>query len=245
MERVSFVDCHSHVVPSGDDGAQSTAEGLSLCRAAALHGTAILYATPHVSPQVPLTERREKEIRSAYDELRPRAGLDLRLGFELTPMPSLLQDDPERYRLPATTHVLVEVPFRGPVELFLALGKHIEASGLIPAVAHPERTEAVLGDHGLATALAERGWPLQINSTSLLGYHGPEIEAFAWSLVEDGRASIVASDGHRATRPAVLDRVYEVVAERVGERATALFDGSALGLASPTRESFPARSKAV
>jgi protein-tyrosine phosphatase len=245
VERFSFVDCHSHVVPSGDDGAQSIAEGLTLCREAARCGTGILFATPHVAPHVPLTESRESATRAAYDEMRPQAGLELLLGFELTPMHALLQDDPARYELPGTGHVLMEVPFRGSADLVFALGEHIVSAGLTPLIAHPERTEAVLDEPALARAFSERGWPLQVNASSLLGRHGPAIEALGWVLIEDGLATIVASDGHRATRPARLDTAYEAVAQRLGERAAALFDGSVLGLASPRPESFPAKSKAV
>src|SRR5204863_1070850 len=83
-ERVGpFVDCHSHVVPSGDDGAATIEDGAALCRSAAEHGTALLFATPHVWPYFELTPQREQEIREAFDRLRPRAGLELRLGFEL------------------------------------------------------------------------------------------------------------------------------------------------------------------
>jgi hypothetical protein len=40
----------------------------------------------------------------------------------------------------------------------------------------------------------------------------------------------VASDGHRQARPPHLDEAYELLVERVGETASGLFDGSALGL---------------
>ena len=84
----------------------------------------------------------------------------------------------------------------------------------------------------LADELAARGWPLQVNATSLVGYHGPEIEQLGWRLVEDGVVSLVASDGHRPSRPARLDEAFARAVERVGEEAALpLFDGSALGLA--------------
>ncbi|HEX3685946.1 MAG TPA: hypothetical protein VHU60_00055, partial [Gaiellaceae bacterium] len=74
--------------------------------------------------------------------------------------------------------------------------------------------------------------------------HGEESEELAWRLVEAGDAAIVASDGHRLTRPARLDEAYELVRARVGEdRALPLFDGSALGLNSarptPSRVAAP------
>jgi protein-tyrosine phosphatase len=230
-----FVDIHSHVVPSGDDGVQSVSEGLALGHDAFEHGTRVLYATPHVGPHVPpLDDDRERRIRQAFRELRDRLPLELRLGFELTPMPSLLDDDPWRYVLEGTEHVLVEIPFVGSAELFLEVGEWVEQAGLTPIVAHPERTEAVLTNPGLADDLAERGWPLQVNATSLLGHHSPDMQRQGWRLVDEALASFVASDGHRATRPMLLDGAYELTRARVGEeRASRLFDGSALGLAAP------------
>jgi protein-tyrosine phosphatase len=239
--RPSFVDCHSHVVPSGDDGAGTVEEGIALCREAARHGTRILFATPHVWPHLLLPPSREAEIRQAYERVRPSAGLELRLGFELTPDPSLLDEDPHRYLLEGTDFVLMEVPFVGPADLLVAVAEHTEAAGLRPVIAHPERTEAVLDRPALADELAERGWLLQINATSLLGQHGEDPADLGWDLLERGVAGIVGSDGHRPTRPPHLDDAYELAVRRLGEEAAQpSFDGSALGLAAATPEAPPA-----
>jgi protein-tyrosine phosphatase len=225
-----FVDCHSHVVPSGDDGAKTLADGLELCDLAAASGTAILFATPHVWPHLTLTAEREREVRRAYERLRSQARLELRLGFELTPAPALLRDDPARYVLEGTDLVLVEMPFPGPVSDLVELAEHVERAGLRPLVAHPERTDPVLERPESAHELAER-WPLQVNASSLTGRHGPEIERLAWQLLEAGNVAVVASDGHRLSRPARVDEAYELVKARVGEdQALPLFDGSALEL---------------
>jgi protein-tyrosine phosphatase len=237
-----FVDCHSHVVPSGDDGAKSPEEGLALCRSAAAHGTTLLFATPHVWPYFVLTKEREAEVRAAYEWMRPHAGLDLRLGFELTPTRRLLREDPSRYVLEGTDCVLMEVPFLGPADLVFALAEHVEAAGLRPVIAHPERTEAVLAEPRIADELAERGWVLQINSTSLLGRHDVEPQELGWSLLERGVATVVASDGHRSTRPAHLDDAYALAQQRLGERATSVFDGSALGVVMRSRPASRAAS---
>ena len=228
--RAGFVDYHSHVVPSGDDGAQSLAEGRRLCEEAAAHGTTILFATPHVWPHLTLSADREADIRSAYEELRRGATIELRLGFELTPTRALLRDDPHRYRLDGTSAVLMEVPFLGTAHVLVALAEHVEREELRPVIAHPERAEAVLHDPALARGLAERGWLLQVNSTSLLGRHGPEIAALAWELLESRIAAIVASDGHRETRAPVLDVACELAIARLGDDAISFFDGSALGV---------------
>ena len=228
-----FVDVHSHVVPSGDDGVRSREQGLELSARAARRGTGILFATPHVWPSLPMTEEREAAVREAFAEMAPtaaRAGLELRLGFELTPTPALLDEDPRRYRLEGLEAVLMELPFHGSLTLSERLGEHIEAAGLIPVIGHPERSQDVLETPSLAVGLRERGWLLQLNGSSLLGHHGPDIEIVAWELVDRGLADLVGSDGHRNTRPPFLDEAYRAVRARVGERADALFDGSALGL---------------
>ena len=240
MDR-RFVDCHSHVVPSGDDGAATIQDGLALCRSAAKHGTAVLFATPHVWPYFTLSDERENEIRTAYERMRPHAGLELRLGFELTPAAALLEEDPHRYLLEGTSCVLMEVPFSGPTDLLFALAEHVEAAGLEPVIAHPERTEAVLEEPSVADELAGRGWMLQINATSLTGRHGPEPEELGWSLLERGVGKLVASDGHRTTRPAQLDAAFALAEQRLGERSLSLFDGSALGV-TPSRTASHAAS---
>jgi protein-tyrosine phosphatase len=238
-----FVDVHSHVVPSGDDGVQSVGEGRTLAAQAAAHGTSILFATPHVWPHLTLPEERERAVRAAYEEVATGAALDLRLGWELTPAPPLLEQDLWRYELPGTAAVLIEVPFGGGANLFFAVADRAASQGLRVVVAHPERTESVLEDPGVAERAVERGWLLQVNSTSLLGRHGDEIEALAWRFVDDSLVSLVASDGHRLMRPPFLDEAYRQVVIRVGEtRARSLFDGSALGLRAP--QQLPSRAAA-
>jgi len=224
-----MVDCHSHVLPSGDDGAANVEEGRALCVEAARRGTAVLFATPHVWPHLILTPERETLIRAAFSELRTRAGLELRLGFELTPSPLLLREDPARYELEGTGCVLVEVPFTGGVDLLIKVAEHIEAHGFRPVIAHPERTEAAAANPRLARRLYDRGWALQVNATSIIGHHGPAIERLAWNMLDKGYVAIVGSDGHRWTRPALLDGAWELVHERYGNDAAHLFDGSALG----------------
>lgn len=235
-----MVDCHSHVVPAGDDGAGTIDEGRALVDEAARRGTAVLFATPHVWPHLLLTQEREEQILAGLAELRRRPRLDLRLGYELTPSPLLLREDPRRYALEGTDCVLVEVPFTGGVEVLVKVAEHIEREGLSPVIAHPERTQAVAHDATVAVGFADRGWLLQVNATSMIGYHGPAIERLAWQLLERDVVSVVASDGHSWTRPPHMDWAYELAAERLGRGAERLFDGSALGVDVAERR-WPAR----
>jgi protein-tyrosine phosphatase len=238
-----FVDIHSHVVPSGDDGAQSIDQGIELCHEAARRGTRVLYATPHVWAHLPLTAARERAVQAAFEQMAPQAGLVLRLGYELAPARWLLGEDLSRYILQGTRSVLIEVPFVGSPEVTIALAERAEAQGLRPAIAHPERGEEV--DFGLAVELADRGWQLQVNATSLLGRHGEEAEELAWRLLRGRMAAFVASDGHRLTRPPFLDAAFERARVELGpEAALRFFDGTALDAeATAPRLPSPATSR--
>ena len=160
--------------------------------------------------------------------MRRRAGLELRLGFELTPARPLLDEDPRRYVLEGTDRRAdggaVRGPCRAPARRSPSTSRR---SGLRPVIAHPERAEAVLDDPAIADELAERGWTLQVNATlvarparararasspgarrataspTIVGVRRPSRDAAA-------RASTMPTGSSRATR-------------RRG--ATALFDG--------------------
>lgn len=236
-----FCDLHSHMVPSGDDGVRSEEEGLELCAEAAARGTSVLFATPHVWPHFELSEEREAAVRAAHTRMAPRAaasGLDLRLGWELTPAPALLDQDLRRYSLGDLPAALMELPFDGPLGLAERLAEELEAAGLTPVIAHPERADAIQDAPWIALEYADRGWLLQVNATSLLGAHGRHSEKTGWELVEQGAAALMGSDGHRRTRPPFLDAAYELARARVGEdQAGAIFGGAALQrLAEPVAD---------
>ena len=86
-----IVDCHSHLVPSGDDGVSTIEEGVALLRLAREHGTRTVYATPHVHAawdSYPLSAARLARYDAAFASMREQVaafGLDLQRGFEVFP----------------------------------------------------------------------------------------------------------------------------------------------------------------
>jgi protein-tyrosine phosphatase len=164
-------------------------------------------------------------------------GLTLELGFELTPSEALLDEDLARYALAGLDipTLLVEVPFSGGLRLFDALCDRAASDGYRVVVAHPERSEVVLDRPERVAGIAGPGRLLQVNASSLLARHGPAAQSLGWDLLERDVADLVASDGHRATRPPYLDEAHALARARMGETADRFFDGSALGVAKPAR----------
>lgn len=222
------------MIPSGDDGVTTIDEALAFCHDAAQRGTAVLYATPHVNPELTLSREREVRLKNACAEMVERldGALDFRLGFEVYPAKELLDEDPRRYRLDQLECILIECPLPHMGEPSLAgailLAEHVQTFGLLPILAHPERTVAVIAQPHLALELAERGWVLQITAGSIVGLHGEAAQRTGWMLLESPRA-LVASDGHRPNRPPFLDAAYARVSARFGaNRARDLFQAQIL-----------------
>jgi protein-tyrosine phosphatase len=238
IETPTFVDVHTHVLPGVDDGFDSLAQALDLCREAREHGTRTIFATPHVAPRYPLTSERERLIRTRLDALRASAAVEVRLGFELDASAGTLELDLRRLALEGTAAVLVDTPLRDPIDTLVAVAEQVEALGLVPIVAHPEEGIAILREPRLARELAARGWPLQVNARNLLGRRGPLFEATAWSLVRSG-AAFVATDAHTAATTLLLDTVFALLVEHVPDEARRLVDGTALPLLAP--EGLPHR----
>jgi tyrosine-protein phosphatase YwqE len=186
----------------------------------------------------PWTLEREQRYEEAFAAMQPtaeRMGLDLRRGREVYPTEAL-HGALDGLRLDGTSAVLVEFPgswldVADAVGLTWEACERIDAEGLVPVLAHPERCPAVAADPGSAVRFAERGWPLCLNGPSVLGDHGQTAERIAWWLLGEGTVSLVASDAHGAERLSVLDVAREAIAERLGaDVADPLFDGRALQL---------------
>jgi protein-tyrosine phosphatase len=251
-----FVDIHSHVIPSADDGARDREEGLELCRRAAAQGTRLLYGTPHAqtaSNWHPLTEERYQHALANYKLMKDncaRFGLELRLGFELT-AGGILIGTVRDYLLEGTSAVLVELP--GPwLSCPDALGQtqaqasEIRAAGFEVILAHPERCAEVQGEPALLLPFIAEGALVCFNADSFLGGHDAAAEQCAWHLLDLGVGDFVASDAHSLGRPSRLRVAFEAIAARYGSRrALGLVDGSRLSrlptraAAAPVTRSLP------
>ena len=164
-----FVDVHSHAVPSGDDGARTLEEAVQLCRVAVDTGTRVLFATPHAHAgwdSYPRTPERERLFAESFPKVRAAAaqfGLELRRGWEV--FPTVLRDaDPDEFVLEGTRAVLIEFPghwlgFKDDSALTLEAADRIVDAGLVPVVAHPERSLGLRADFAVAAGARRAGLP--------------------------------------------------------------------------------------
>ena len=213
---MAFVDLHLHLLPGVDDGPATEDESVAHARRMAAGGVSEATVTPHVGhPGFPLdvatiagrTARLQAALDAAGIALRLRPGGELRCdaAAHLTADElDLIAQGP-----PGARWVLLEPPFAGIDDAFLAACAAVRAKGFGLVVAHPERS-AGFGATGLRRLRGEleRGAVLQVNVCSLLGRHGKEARRTAERLVRTGLAWIMASDGHGASRPQTLRLGY-------------------------------------
>jgi len=205
---MSYVDLHLHLLPGVDDGAADDSAALAHARRLAAEGVRDVTVTPHINGYWPFEIESIPERVAALSALLERNGVGVRVrsGGELDARHAHSLTDAELELIaqgpPGSRWLLVEAPFRGLDETFLADCDAIRARGFAIVLAHPERARGIQTAEGEA-ALAQllgAGALAQVNVCSLLGNNGLDVQETAVSLLRSGRAYVIASDGHPGTR---------------------------------------------
>ena len=202
LEGMERIELHFHLLPGVDDGPSDLATALELAREAVRDGTRLVTCTPHAAfVDIAEIPARVRELRAAVGE----AGIDLevRAGAELAwydvrdlsgvELETVAQGPPGRRWL------LLEAPLPGTGALddLQASAQELRDRGFGLLIGHPERSPALTEAPRAVEGLLAAGDRLQVNGSSLTGYHGAAARAAALELVGAGRAAVIASDAHR------------------------------------------------
>jgi protein-tyrosine phosphatase len=198
MERVEL---HFHLLPGVDDGPADLAGSLELAREAVADGIGVITCTPHARDtdvtQIPeRTRKLSAELAAAGIELEIRPGVELAWndlpGLDDALLQTLAQGPADRRWL------LLEAPLPGTGSLadYEAAARELRERGFGVLVGHPERSPALTSAPGAVDRLLAAGDRLQLNGSSLIGYHGAVPRTFGLDLARSGRASVIASDAH-------------------------------------------------
>ncbi len=214
-----LIDLHTHILPDVDDGARNETQALEMLRIAMADGIQTIVATPH-SHHVP-----GEYTRHAVDALRQLAnkhdlGIEILAGHEARIAPDLA----ERYQrgdlltINGSRYQLTELHFQDwPQPLAEQSIGRIQAAGLVPLLAHPERFLSVQEDPDWIGRLIERGMFIQINAHSLTGYHGEHALECAELLIRRRQVHVIASDAHNpGRRPPAIREALERAASLAG-----------------------------
>ncbi len=229
-----MIDIHCHILPGVDDGVRTMDEALELARMEASGGTRAFIATPHVIDKRDYD--RLGELAGRVEELRgalSQAGIPVEIaqGGEIYPTANMVKALDEG--LPVTLagkgrHMLVDLPMGALPHDFDTLLFELQARGVTPILAHPERVAPFLQDPDAFQKYLDRGVSLQVNAGSLAGKYGPRATEVARLILRRHWAQFLASDSHRpGRRPALGSCVSSLVGELDAEYLALLTSESA------------------
>ena len=208
-----MIDLHSHILPELDDGSQSLEESLAMAQIAVESGVRAMVATPHC------VHGRAREVYSGWLLLREALedeGIPLRVypGMEIlgTAETARLLQEGQLFTINGSRYPLIEFLFEASAQEITDILESVVQAGFLPLIAHPERYESVHQDPGCINTWKKMGCLFQINRGSLLGRFGSSIQDMAFSLVDRGFATVVASDAHSyRMRTPWLQDVYQML----------------------------------
>ena len=196
-----MIDLHCHVLPGVDDGPETEAEALELCRRCVDEGVRTVVATPHVSSGYPT---RAETIRTGVARLNERlaeTGIELEVvpGAEVSHhvLSRLSDDELAHLTLGDSRCILLEAPLSSGTVAELEL--HVSAlqrSGFDVLLAHPERSPIFFSEPDRLRALVEGGMWCSVTGGAMEGRFGSRAERLSWRFIEEGLVHNVASDFH-------------------------------------------------
>lgn len=202
---MTFIDMHNHCTWGIDDGIQTQEECKALFKMAKEDGILTIIATPHFIPG----RQQWEEISHMADrmlEVRDIAhmfGIKYYSGSELFLNEDFLEMVEKEwfYPLANSQYVLCEFNVQEPLSETTQVEDRlyeIIIRGYTPIVAHVERYFHKKIDLVRVQDWIDMGCKIQVNRTSLLGYHGKIMKKNAVQLFKNGMVHLVASDAHRA-----------------------------------------------
>ncbi len=218
-----MIDTHCHLLHGLDDGPDGLADSVRLARSLARAGVTAVACTPHYSRRwpTPLADAREAlaELREALEAEAPR--LTTSLAAEISPSMALDAEPEElRSRTMANGYLLVELEPDTPATVVDLLVERLGGLGLLAVLAHPERCRAVRTQPRVLDAARSGGALIQVVARSLGRESSRGATGAAWSLLDSGRADLLASDAHRFDHAdRTLPKALEAVGDRYGAEA--------------------------
>jgi tyrosine-protein phosphatase YwqE len=207
------VDCHCHILPGLDDGAQTLEESIFLAgklvqfgyqRAVCTSHSSFLYRnTPQTVTETCYRLQHELDRRGIALELVP----SMEYRFIPETWPEVVEKD---WILPwEGNHILVELPIHDPLKMGDIVPadeiRKLKADGLQPVLAHPERYLFLKWEDYLA--LKEAGAQFQRNVGTLEGMYGDAVRLRAEALANAGLYDWLGTDLHNRKYAAFFEKI--------------------------------------
>jgi protein-tyrosine phosphatase len=235
-----MIDLHSHILPGLDDGAAAMGETLGMVSELKAAGFHTLLATPHVLEGKGFLS--PEQILAATEEVgREAAGMAVSIlpGAENYIFPALARAARAGQLLTLGNtgkYLLLELPLTEIPRYTDQVFFELQADGLTPVLAHPERYRALADKSEQLLAWARQGVLFQLDLLSLNGRYGPRARQLAEIMLRSGLAHFLGSDAHGVAglKPIYREALAKVRAIAGEEKYQELTTGNAAELLAGT-----------
>ena len=229
-----MIDVHCHILPDVDDGSECMQESTNMAMIAKEQGIDKIIATPHYHPEFKYL--KGEELNKVCEEFKKQLkenniDIEIYLGNEIYFTYDLIEKISELdfYCLNKSKYILIEFP---PTNFPLNLCNivyELKQKGFIPVLAHVERYIKIHDDPEIIYDCIKTGAIIQINSSSLIGKQGKEIQRFCNLLIGRNMVHLVATDAHgsQRRRPIMKDAYQYIEKKYSKEIADNLFINNA------------------
>lgn len=204
MTELLYLDIHTHILPGIDDGAKTLDDSEALARKLVELGIQRVVASSHIQADLypntranllPLVASTQAHFAATGIPLELVAGAEVRLSPEsCTPETWLTFGDEGRY-------LLVELPPGMPLVANLeSMLFAIQASGITPIIAHPERQACLQKDPEILARWVERGILAQGTLCPLAGAASERTISVLEDFLQRGLIALMGTDAHQIDR---------------------------------------------
>lgn len=211
-----MIDCHIHLLPNLDDGADSLDEALGMIFDAVDSGVRKIIVTPHYNQHYKDNFNGQKlndEFKKFKQILKNKfPNLEIYLGMEIYAFDDLVDKIKNNLviGLNNSRYYLVEFPFNTSLSEIEKRIKQMRAINKIMIIAHPERYHVVQKEPWIVYEWLKLGCLIQLNKDSIFGMFGMRAKETAHKLLKYNLVTLVASDGHDSVfRHARMDEIQD------------------------------------
>ena len=212
-----MIDVHSHIIPNVDDGARSVEETFNILKEAQEAGFTDVILTSHFLLNYYETNAQELIFwKEKLQEVLKKQGtkINLHSGMEIyiTNQMEELLENKKILTLANSGYMLIELPLATNVKYFDYVVYYLEAKGIKPIIAHPERYKCVQKDPDIVEEYIEKGCLIQCNYGSIVNLYGREAEKTIKTLLKKNQVHFLGSDVHRenGTYLIILDAIKKI-----------------------------------
>jgi len=212
-----MIDIHSHIIPNVDDGARSVEETFNILKEAQEAGFTDVILTSHFLLNYYETNAQELIFwKEKLQEVLKKQGtkINLHSGMEIyiTNQMEELLENKKILTLANSRYMLIELPLATNVKYFDYVVYYLEAKGIKPIIAHPERYKCVQKDPDIVKEYIEKGCLIQCNYGSIVNLYGREAEKTIKTILKKNQVHFLGSDVHRenGTYLIILDAIKKI-----------------------------------